>query len=518
MGGLVEAASGVVDRRLLTTTFLPVLVFLSALAAEGAAAAGWTTTVRWWSGLGAEVQVTLAGLVLAAALLASRLIAVLRVGLTRIYEGYWEALPYGGRLAERCRTRFTAAAADEPMRGDHRSHLYPADESRLMPTTLGNILRGAEDHSRDRYAIDGVTTWPRLYATLPETFHQAFASAAGDLDLMITVSGLGLVFSLLGGALGTALLPWYGALLCCWSGLLVAWAGYRGAVRAAEPYGELFRAAFDVYRWTLLDTMGLRRPTEYRAEAEQWRQLDKLWTVGAVDSEHVASLGFPDPRPEARDTPPGASPRGVHHGPPPVRSADSHMDPPAPAQGESPARPLRLTPWLVGAAAVLGILVAGGGLAIRSITSPAGWTAVHALRSYQVLTAADVSGASAGEAAGRYTLRAVAEGAPVDPDVLGPRLPPGAAVGRVVVTVRPPNGRLFAGGAAQGTTATLRLVPSPAARGRPAAARVFTDVTVLDLLGGEARTGLVIALPAARLDELLGHIGDSDVYLVTAMG
>ncbi|MEV5408116.1 hypothetical protein AB0K60_04630 [Thermopolyspora sp. NPDC052614] len=511
MGGLVEAASGVVDRRLLTTTFLPVLLFLGALGAVGAAGAGWSEAAGWWSGLGVQVQVTLTGLVLAFALLLSRLIAVQRVGLIRIYEGYWDALPYGRRLAERCRLRF-AATEDASTPGDHRSHLYPADESRLMPTALGNILRGAEDHSRDRYAIDGVTAWPRLYPTLPESFQQTFASAAGDLDLMITVSGLGLAFSLLGGALAAALLPWYGALLCCWAGLLIAWWGYRGAVRAAEPYGELFRAAFDVYRWTLLDTMGLRRPAEYHAEAEQWRQLDKLWIVGAVDSEHVASLGFPGSEQDVRTKAASASPPDEDHDPP--SPAETHA---APEAGGRRVRPLRLAPWLVAAAVTLGIVMAGGSLAVRSFTSPSGWKAVHALRPFQVLTAADVSGPSAAAVAGRYTLRHVAEGAPVDPAVLGPRLPYGVTDGKAVVTLRPRNGRLFADGGARGTMATLRLVPPSAERGRPATPLIFTDVMVLDLLGGTVPTGLVIAVPAWRLQELLSHAGDSDVYLVTAM-
>ncbi|GGL02847.1 hypothetical protein Sme01_19500 [Sphaerisporangium melleum] len=527
MGGLVEAASGVADRRLLTTTFLPVLLFLGALAAVAVAGVGPAAATRWWSALGTQVQVTASGLVLAATLLLSQLIALHRVGLIRIYEGYWDALPYGRRLAERCRLRFTAA-------DDQRWYLYPADEARLMPTMLGNILRGAEDHSRERYAIDGVTAWPRLYPALPDTFRQVFASASADLDLMITVSGLGLAFSLLGGALGAFLLPWYSALLCCWIGLFTAWWGYRGAVRAAEPYGELFRAAFDVHRWTLLDTMGLRRPTEYRAEAEQWRQLDKLWTAGAPDSDHAASLGFPTPTTgepaPAQAKPPASGRPALVAGEPDsgtgetvpeaVPAVTSAGEPVAaagtPALDGSQMRSLRLAPWLVAAAAMLGLLVVAGNLVIRTVTSPAHPRAVRALAPYRVLTAADVEGPSAADAVGRYPLRNVAEDAPLGPDVLGPRLPPGAADGRAVVSLRPKPGRLFADAAARGTTAALRLVPTATSRGRTGTPLILPEVTVLDL-PGDGRTGLVVAVPAERLTALLGALADSDVYLVTTL-
>ncbi|WP_433510103.1 hypothetical protein ACQP2T_40335 [Nonomuraea sp. CA-143628] len=543
MGGLVEAASGVVDRRLLTTTFLPVLAFLSALAAVAVAGVGWVTAARWWSGLGAEVQVVLSGLVLAGALLISQLVAVRRAGLIRVYEGYWDGLPYGEWLAERCRPRFLAS-------DDQRGSLYPVDESRLMPTELGNILRGAEDHSRDRYGIDGVTAWPRLYTTLPDTFRQTFAGAAGDLDLMVTVSGLGLAFSLAGGALGAVLLPWHWALGCCWGGLVVAWWGYRGAVRAAEPYGELFRSAFDVYRWTLLDTMGLRRPAEYSGEPEQWRQLDKLWVVGAADSEHATSLGYPatEPAPEPMRPvldPSGLAPKsaepasksaepvsdpagpardGAGHttetpGPVPdlAERQDSSLDDLAPVVGASvsgrKARPLRLGPWLVAVAAVMGILVVAGSLAVRS---PGGWVAARTLHPYQVLAATDVKGPDAAGAAGRYVLRQIEESKQVPPEALGPRLPRGAVDGKTVITLRPGPGHLYADAAARGTTATLRLVLPRATSGEKAESLTFPGVTVLDLSGGEPRTGLVIALPADRVDELLGHVVGSDVYLVTA--
>ena len=39
----------------------------------------------------------------------------------------------------------------------------PSQPDQVMPTALGNVLRNAELHPRDRYGIDAVLTWPRLY-------------------------------------------------------------------------------------------------------------------------------------------------------------------------------------------------------------------------------------------------------------------------------------------------------------------------------------------------------------------
>ncbi|MGW7529061.1 hypothetical protein [Streptomyces sp. NPDC054783] len=216
----------------------------------------------------------------------AQLLAALRPGLIRLYEGYWSALPYGDRIADRLRRRH-----EDQVARTERPWSLPSPD-RLMPTRIGNVVRAAEQQAQ-RYGMDAATAWPRLYVTLPETFTLHFAATCATLDLMITISCLGAVFAVGGASLAGAMLSWQAAVLCAAGGALTSWLGFRAALRAAFAYGELVRAAFDVHRWLLLDAMGLRRPTSYDAERKQWRQLHQIWQRGHPDSGCAHHLGYP---------------------------------------------------------------------------------------------------------------------------------------------------------------------------------------------------------------------------------
>ena len=293
MGALIDAFSGLTGRRLLTTTVLPLVAFLASLVALVAGGIGWATTVRWWVRLDSPAKFALALSGLLAVHLAAQLLAAVQTGLIRLFEGYWHGLPAGNWLAARGvrRQRAVQAALTE---SDSRWAVYPVGQSQLMPTTIGNILRGAEEHSADRYGINAITAWPRLYATLPEPFRQAFAVAAADLELTVNLSTLGACFAVVGSVLGAIWSGWV-ALLCFSVGALVAWLVGHAAVHAAGAYAQLFRAAFDVHRWCLLDAAGLTRPESLAAEVRQWRALDQLWIRGAVDGADAGHLGYPPP-------------------------------------------------------------------------------------------------------------------------------------------------------------------------------------------------------------------------------
>ncbi|GGN29909.1 hypothetical protein [Streptomyces fuscichromogenes] len=110
---------------------------------------------------------------------------------------------------------------------------------------------------------------------------------------MVTISVLGAVFAVAGSAVAALLLPWQAASVCAVAGLVEARLGYRGAVHAAAPYGDLVRSAFDVHRWLLIDAMGLQRPGCYAEELAQWRQIHQLWQRGHPDSGSAWVLGHP---------------------------------------------------------------------------------------------------------------------------------------------------------------------------------------------------------------------------------
>jgi hypothetical protein len=67
---------------------------------------------------------------------------------------------------------------------------YYPNKDRLLPTALGNILRAGEDITTDRYGLDAVVVWPRLYPLLPKELKSILNDLRNQLDFSIFVSFL----------------------------------------------------------------------------------------------------------------------------------------------------------------------------------------------------------------------------------------------------------------------------------------------------------------------------------------
>jgi hypothetical protein len=271
MSSLFSTVGGTIDRRQLLAVWMPLLAFVASIGAIVVVGLGVGRAEAWWSGLNAETRALTITLLVLFTILAGQLIMARRTSLLRLYEGYWPLV------------RWLNSRIDRPERP------YP------VPTRLGRMLRDAKEHPMRRYRIDAVTAWPRLYPVLPQRFAEAFDVATTNIEGAVVLSFLAAVSAVLGAVVGGLLLPWWGAIVCVGTALLVSSLAYRAAIRAAHPYGQLIRAAFDVYRFELLKAMGLTLPDSYARERAQWTQLHKLWDVGFPDSDHVQSLGYPGP-------------------------------------------------------------------------------------------------------------------------------------------------------------------------------------------------------------------------------
>jgi len=294
-GGLLSLFS----RRFVLTIWLPTLLFWVGIGALAVTSTGWHQGERLWLRQPIEFKFVLAGLALAWVTFFSYLFAAQLPWGLRMAEGYWPQRQPWLWLA-RIR-REAHAARQATMSGDPaalaRFYLdYPARQNRVMPTKLGNVLRSAEDHAQERYHINTVIIWPRLYVLLPDRFIAALAAARAQLDLMTAMTVLSGLFAIGGPVISFIFLPWYAAVACFAGGLATAWLSYLGAVRACYPYGQLIRAAFDVYRGLLLDEMHWTRPSSYGAERRQWEQIGHLWYQGSPDyPSGAALLGYPRP-------------------------------------------------------------------------------------------------------------------------------------------------------------------------------------------------------------------------------
>jgi hypothetical protein len=169
----------------------------------------------------------------------------------------------------------------------HAASSAPSESDALAPTALGNALRAAADYPWHVYEMDGVFWWARLKPLLPSAFSAAWAQAQapmmGLLNLSLACVGLGL-----GAVIVVGVLDRQVALGVLWlvAGLVLARLCYVAAVREAGQVGTLIRVAFDLYRSTILQQLGVTEPTDLAKERALWQQL----TLPRLDAATAAAL------------------------------------------------------------------------------------------------------------------------------------------------------------------------------------------------------------------------------------
>jgi hypothetical protein len=146
---------------------------------------------------------------------------------------------------------------------------YPATAGRLMPTRLGNILRGAESWPGDKYGLDAVKVWPAFWIILPESTRAELADARTRLDSAAT--------SWLWGALFAIWTPWAWWALAI-AALVTTASYYVWVLSAARSYGRLIEGAFDVHRTALYSALRWPLPATPAAERTSGQAVTRyLW-------------------------------------------------------------------------------------------------------------------------------------------------------------------------------------------------------------------------------------------------
>lgn len=284
---LADLAS-VFHRRFLFNALLPTLVFTSLTAIVVVdRSAGLGRCSAWWTDLDgvskALVVLAYAGVVwFLAAAVQSQWRAVVR-----LFEGY-PAMALRRFLRRKLpgvnwaipgvawhHARMEHIDAHRLYRGYAEDH-----EEALLPTRLGNVLFASERYPADRYGIDPIYFWPRLYPLLPERFqvdleeflieHEFPLVVAFEAALAATITGIAVLLSE-----GPPLM----FIVCFGGGFIVAFAFYRLSIESAEEFGEQLRTAFDLYRDRLLEQW----PTvaDVRNEKDAFRQIQDFVVYGA---------------------------------------------------------------------------------------------------------------------------------------------------------------------------------------------------------------------------------------------
>lgn len=234
---------------------------------------GWGDLAAWWSARSVFEQAALlvGGLFLVA--FSAVVVEWAQDRILRWAEGYWPKPLWPLRfalarrwekkaqrmeerwqeLAERCGgdpERLSPPERAEYARLDALRLRLPVDPGRMMPTLLGNLLRAAEEHAWVRYGLEAGVCWPRLWFLLPRDVREEIAAARSRLNEATRWLGWGLLFVV------WTVWAWWAAPV----GLLIAGLAWQGMTRAALVYGDLVRAAFDLYHPLLFKHLGWPKP------------------------------------------------------------------------------------------------------------------------------------------------------------------------------------------------------------------------------------------------------------------
>lgn len=229
---------------------------------------------------------------------------------------------------------------------------YPSRPDAALPTRFGNILKSAEQYANENYSIDSVVIWPRLIHVIAPAYYQKLDESNNGLAFIVNCMVLSVVLAVL--SFGVAGYQVYqsnatavaspaavalsqeqalmsagrtngeqalvirasGArstvgsrnpLLYAGSALFflgIAWFLYNVSLPAARQYGNLFRSAFDLFRFDLLSQLRLPLPDDENADTLLWDQVSGFLALGGLDSPRREPFRYIHPK--GRDSAPSA--------------------------------------------------------------------------------------------------------------------------------------------------------------------------------------------------------------------
>lgn len=316
---MLSSLSSLADRNFVIAYVLPVILaalwLIAALKDVAAVDAVWSTI------LDADKFAALTLFVLALWVAAVSL-TFINLPLYRVLEGYLP--PLDSRLVKALRdrrydidlaalkARNDAVGDDTDLRDAYNDAVrkfrarYPKDPVLLVPTRLGNALKSAEAYAHDVYGADSVAIWARFAAVMPESFAKLVDGARAEMDCFVNAVFLSFLVSSITAVHFLKGLVEAGSAgkldEFSWSYVLVPVLGfascrlwYRFAVLKAVSWGELFRAAFDLYLPDLAKQLGYELPGTAADRKAFWGKVNALCLDGIeIRPEGLAAAKLDD--------------------------------------------------------------------------------------------------------------------------------------------------------------------------------------------------------------------------------
>jgi hypothetical protein len=147
------------------------------------------------------------------------------------------------------------------------------------PTLMGNILFGYEDYPKDRYGMDSIFYWPRLWLTISKDNREEISKSWSVADGLLNLSAVSLIAGAIWAVETTAYAVGFHtaryvpitnsvkmSYLAVLGWLAVAYFFYRLSLPFHRNNGEVFKSLFDLYRGGVIGMTDLAP-----GEAERWK-------------------------------------------------------------------------------------------------------------------------------------------------------------------------------------------------------------------------------------------------------
>jgi hypothetical protein len=180
-------------------------------------------------------------------------------------------------------------------------YIFPPLEG-VLPTRFGNILAAAEYYPDLRYGMKARQMWVRLKQVIPAENMSKIDQVNHEMAFLVNSSLLSIllsVFSFIGAlyqfllflitfiraivssfAVSTGVADFFisGLLYCCLSLLFLAsaWLFYRLSLPIVQRYAEIYRCAFDLFRFQLSEQLRFGCPESTDVECQHWMIIDEF--------------------------------------------------------------------------------------------------------------------------------------------------------------------------------------------------------------------------------------------------
>lgn len=177
---------------------------------------------------------------------------------------------------------------EPPVVGFHLPGEYSGQEPvPLLPTALGNALRTGERSAGERYRLNTIASWPRIYPLLSTKLAEVCDAARDAVDTAanLTVSFFLTTVLATAGLCHEPIYYWIPL-----TTLALTCLSYTGSIAAAMRFGTCLQVAYDLHRFDMLKAMHYRLPRTRDEERADFTALSKFLTAPSAYNRQTLGL------------------------------------------------------------------------------------------------------------------------------------------------------------------------------------------------------------------------------------